>query len=61
MGVSVESDRCILMPHDICNGFDVHSAVNGASGECMPESMKVEFARSCAFGEFFEYVLIRTN
>ena len=54
-GVAIKCDRGVLMPHNIGNGFNIHSAFNSASGEGMEQGMKIELTHSRAFGELFKY------
>ena len=58
VGVSIERDRSVLMPHNIGDCFYIHSALDGASGKRMAQGVKVELAHSRAFGEFFEHILV---
>lgn len=41
VGIAIQRDGSIFMSHNIGNGFDIHSALNGTGGEGMAKSVEV--------------------
>ena len=58
VSVAVECYRYILMPHDLGERLDIHSALDCTCCEGMTQGMEIEFPDSGSFRELFKYVLV---
>ena len=61
MDIPFECDRGILMSEDFGQRFHIHSALNRASGEGMPESMKSVMGNLLFLKEQLKAALIGAN